>query len=81
MHAAVIKFNALADAVGTAAQNHDLVAIRWLRFTFAVFCFVGGIQVRRIGRKLRGAGIDPLINWKYLQAVARSPNRGSVDLQ
>ena len=42
--AAVIEFNALADAVGAAAQDHDLFAIAGVGF---VFRFVARIKVRR----------------------------------
>ena len=57
MHTAVIKLNALADAVGSAAQHHDFLTVS--RCSFA-FLLVGRIHVGGVGRKLGGTGVYPL---------------------
>ncbi len=52
--AAVIELDALADAVGPAAQNHDLLAIARVGLARAL---VAGIEVRREAFELGGAGV------------------------
>ncbi len=59
MNAAVIEFNALADTIGTATQNHDLPAFRWLSLAFFL---ISGIQIRRTGGEFGGARINPFVN-------------------
>jgi hypothetical protein len=59
--AAIIKLNALADAVRAAAQDHHL-AFR-AGGPFVVAAIVGRVIVRRVGLELGGAGVH--------QAVAR----------
>ena len=55
VNAAIIKFNALADAVGPAAQDHHFPRVR--RSHFVIAAVVGGIIIRRVGLELRRAGI------------------------
>ena len=55
MHAAIVKLDALADAVRTAAQNHDLLAVAGLHLVVAAV--VGRVVVWRVSLELRGAGI------------------------
>lgn len=73
MTATIIKFDSLANAVGTAPQNHDpgfstlgkdLVGFHLVgvRAKAADRLFIGGIIVRSIGLKFRGTGIDPFVN-------------------
>ena len=57
--AAVVEFDALADAVGTAAQDDDLGAVRRPGF---VFGFVGGIVVGRVGFEFRRTGVHQLVD-------------------
>ena len=57
MDTAVIELDALADAVRAAAQHHDLGGLSGRGLTLL---FVGGVQVGRAGRELRGAGVHPL---------------------
>ncbi len=59
MATAVVKFNALADAVGAAAKDDDLALLAHLHF---IACLVGGVVVGRIGLELTGAGIDQVID-------------------
>src|SRR5208283_2302176 len=59
MAAAVIEFNALPDAVGAAAENHDLLFLGDVGF---VFVLVAGIHVGSEGFEFGGAGIDTLEN-------------------
>ena len=67
MAAAIIKLDALPDAVGATAENHDLEA--GLRIGF-VFVLVSGIEVRCEGFEFRGAGVHALEDRS--NAVARS---------
>ncbi len=55
--AAVIELDSLADAVGSAAQNHDLFAIVGVGFAGG---FVGGIEIRREAFEFGRAGIDAI---------------------
>ena len=59
MHAAIIKFNALADAVGAAAKNHDLARGRGADFVIAAI--VGGIIIGRVSLEFGGAGVHEAI--------------------
>src|SRR4029077_8175238 len=56
--AAIIKFDALADAVRTATKNHDFALAA---FAVLILASVGGIIVRGIGFELGRAGIDQAI--------------------
>ena len=70
MAAAVIELDSLADAVGPAAQNHDLLAVAGVGLAGA---FVIGIEVRREALELRGAGIHAVedgLDAEFLAAVA-----------
>ena len=63
MAAAIVKFDALADAVWTAAEDDDFFALRWTRFAlnFAHHGgFVCGIHVRCLRFEFGGACVDPL---------------------
>ena len=73
--AAIIEFNSLPDAVGTAAENHDFGAIDGARF---VLFLVGGIQVRREGFEFGGAGVDALENRSDAEFVAARAHRGRL---
>ena len=55
MDTAVIEFNALADAIRAAAEDHDFLT--WRRFGF-VLAFVGRIKIRSVGGKLSAAGVN-----------------------
>ena len=59
MHAAVIELDPLADAVGAAAQNHDLPPGGGIGLAFL---FVGRVQIGRRGRELCGAGVHALVD-------------------
>src|SRR5690606_16057344 len=71
VYAAVIEFDALADAVRAATQHQDLVAIADVGF--ALF-FVRGIHVGRAGREFRTAGIDTLVDRAHAKLVAAAAN-------
>ncbi len=58
MNTAVIKFNALADAVGTAAQDNHFFSVRHPGFAFA---FIGGVIVRGDRPEFCGTGIHQFI--------------------
>ena len=55
--AAVIELDSLADAVGAAAQDHDLLARGDVGFALG---FVARIEIRREAFELGGAGIDAI---------------------
>ena len=56
--AAVVELDALADAVRSAAEDDDFLFVRLAGF---VFVAVGGVEIRRVGLELRGAGIDEAV--------------------
>ena len=58
LHAAVVELDALADAVGAAAQDDHLGPARGRRL---VALLVVGVEVGRLGRELAGAGVDPVV--------------------
>ncbi len=58
MNTAVVKFNALADAIGTAAQDDHLFSVRHPGLAFA---FIGGVIVRSDSPEFRGTGIHQFI--------------------
>src|SRR5215470_2780712 len=65
--AAIVEFNALPDAVRTAAQNHDFGALLRIRL---ILVFVTRIEIWREGLEFGGAGVDALKNRR--NAVARA---------
>src|SRR5439155_3336525 len=65
--AAIIELDALADAIRTRAENHDLGFVSWLRL---VFLFVGRIEIRRVRLELSAARVDALINWNQPERLA-----------
>lgn len=64
MHAAVVELDALADAVGATAQDHDLVAVGRQRLALVL---VGRIQIRGAGGEFGGAGIHALVDRAHLE--------------
>jgi len=78
VHAAVVEFDALADAVGPAAEHHDLLLAGRRGFALLV---VARIHVGGAGREFTGAGIDPLVHRAHAQRVARLAHRLLVRLQ
>jgi hypothetical protein len=70
--AAVIELDSLPDAVGPAAQNHDLLAIRGRGFALR---FVAGIEIRREAFELGRTGIDAIEDGRHAQLFARVRGR------
>ena len=84
MAAAVIKFNALTDAIRTAAQDHhfSLIALAahfrgtWLGdqssvgLKFLKRPFVGGVVLRRGGCKFRCTGIHGFKHGSHIELVS-----------
>ena len=58
MNAAIIEFNALADAVRAAAQNHDLALVALAPF---VLIAVRGVVIGRVSFEFRRARIHEAI--------------------
>ena len=55
MDAAVVEFDALADAIGATTEDDDLLFVGSAGF---VFISVGGVEIRGEGLEFCGAGID-----------------------
>jgi len=73
MAAAIIEFDALANAVGTAAQNDDLLLIRRASLIALVSgnaCLIGRIHIGRGGGEFGGAGVDALEDRPDVELVA-----------
>ncbi len=74
MAAAIIEFDALADAVGSAAQDDDFLFVGGIGFVHrqpAACRFIAGIHIGRQRREFGGAGIDPLETGPHIQRVTR----------
>ena len=59
VHTAVVEFDALTNAVGATADDHNLLAIA--RLCLALF-LIGGVHVGGIGGKFRRTGIHALVH-------------------
>src|SRR4029079_13780544 len=70
--AAVVELDPLADAVGAAAENHDLLPRRRIRLAFLL---VGAVEVRRERLALRRARVDPLVGGPQPLVDARRAHR------
>ena len=57
--AAVVELDALPDAVGAAAEDHDLAPVGRVGLALAL---VRGVEVRRERLELRRAGVDALVD-------------------
>src|SRR5690348_13715313 len=74
MAAAIVKLDALADAVGSAAEDHDPL-FAWLLGRRFVFLFVGAVVIRRVGLELGRAGIDRLVGGHDAAGLAAVADR------
>lgn len=72
VHAAVIELDALADAVGATAEDHDLVATGRQRLAFVL---VGRVQIGCAGAEFGGARIHALVDRAHLQRAAQRAHR------
>ena len=77
--AAIIKFDALPDAVRPAAQDDDLLRRR--RVALAVRHtkarrFVTAVHIGRLGREFAGAGVDALEHRPHIDGAAGGGNLG-----
>ena len=73
MDAAIVELDALADAVGSAAEDDDLLAFGGVGFADrrAVAAFVGGIHVGRGAGELRRAGVDTFVDRVHAEPGAQ----------
>ena len=62
MHTAVVKFNPLANTVGSAAEDDDFLFISDDRL---IFIAVGGVVIRSEGFKFSSAGIDQAVGGNH----------------
>ncbi len=81
--AAIVELDALADAVGAAAQDDDLLRVGGIGFAHhraAHRRLIGGIHVGRQRLEFGGAGVDALVAGMDVQRVAscRAPPLPSV---
>ena len=67
VHAAVIKFDTLADTVGSATEHHDFFAISG--FCLALL-LIGRVEIGCVGGEFGRAGIDALVNGTYVVLMA-----------
>ena len=77
MAAAIIEFDALADPVGSAAEDDDLLLVRWRGFVGRVAGkrrFVGRIHVSRRRSEFGGAGVDALEDRPHAKLAAALRN-------
>ena len=71
VHATVIKLDALADAIGSTAENHDLALGAAPHFILGA---VGRIVIRSKRFKLRGAGVDQPIGGNHAGRLSFGAN-------
>ena len=76
VHAGVVEFDALADAIGAAAQDDDGLAPARNDLGLQI---VGGVVVRSAGRELRSAGINGLVDRTQAIGVANFADRVLAD--
>ena len=79
MATAVIKLDPLADPVGAAAQDHDLLAVRRPGLAFHIAHhrgLVGGIHIGRLRLEFRRAGVDALENGRDPGGLAGAADIG-----
>ena len=67
--AAVVEFDALADAIGSAAQDDDLAPVAGLRL---VVVLVAAVQIGRIGLEFGRAGIHQVVGGEHAQLLAQA---------
>ena len=71
--AAVVELDALADAVGAAAQDDDLLPGRGLGLVLAL---VGGVEVGGVGDELGGARVHAFVDGHDARGLAPGPHVG-----
>ena len=77
MAAAIVEFDALADPVGSAAEDDHLPRLARPRLVPVVVGdprLVGRVHVRRRRGEFRRAGVDALVDGPHLQPVPRLPH-------
>ena len=72
MDTAGVELDPLSDPVGAGAEDDDFFPRGGLGL---VLRFVGGVEIRRTGLELRGAGINALVDRTDFQSVASLPHR------
>ena len=76
VHAAVIKFNALANAVRSAAEHHDFFVVGGFGFAFTSthaksvsVAFVARVHVSRVCRELSRTGVHAFVDRANVEGV------------
>src|SRR5205807_1578980 len=72
VHAAVVELDPLPDAVGPAAEDHDLAGAARARLALLL---VSRVEIRGRGRELGRAGVDALVHRPDLQLVTLVADR------
>ena len=75
VHAAVVELDALADAVRTGTEDHDLLAVAVADLGLVL---VGRVVVRRLGGELGGARVDRLVGRDHAGRLAGGADVGLV---
>ena len=65
--ATVVEFDALADAVGAATEDHDFLFGAGADFVEEVV--VGGVVVGRVGFEFGGAGVDEAVGGEQIEPL------------
>ena len=78
VHARVVELDALADAVGTAAEDHHLGQPPGLDLGLLV---VRGVVIGRAGGELRCAGVHRLVDRPDSQRLTHASDHGLVQIQ
>ena len=81
VHATIVKFNALSNAVGAAAEDDDFLGVGGACFAFHVAHrggLVGGIHVGGLRLKFCCTGINALENGFHAKAQAGAAHLGFV---
>src|SRR4029079_12064453 len=68
LHTAVVELDALADAVGTGAQDHHALAVAAAQL---VLLLVGRVVLRGLRLDLGGAAVDSLVDGSHAGVAAR----------
>ena len=82
MDAAIVEFDALADPVRAAAEDHHLAPLARLGLAFGLIepvALVAGIHIRGQRSELGGAGVDALIDRAQVEFAAARRDRLLVE--
>ena len=78
MHAAIVEFDPLADAVGATAEDDHFAPVAGLGLAFAIARapLVTAIEIGGARGEFGGAGVNPLVNRVQAKTVASGGHGG-----